>query len=87
MAARSLPRGMEPWKTLSVRVTVVRGRADIYASVDLEDVTGVVGTEQPRRPPIWSGVIAQRAAGEHVDPESCAVLAREALEEAFPTLW
>lgn len=83
---RSLPKGEEPWKTFHVRVCVVRGRAQVYASVDLTAVTGIVGSIHPRPRPLWQGVIGVRAAGEVVSPEDCALWADAALRKAFPRL-
>lgn len=85
--SRSLPKGTEPWKTFHIRVATVRGRAEVYASVDLTAVTGIVGSIYPRPRPIWQGVIGVRAAGEEVSPEDCAVWAEEALRKAFPRLF
>lgn len=85
--ARSLPKSEEPWKTFHVRIAVVRGRAEVYGSVDLTAVTGIVGSIYPRPRPLWQGVIGVRTAGEAVSPEDCAVWAGLALEKAFPRLF
>lgn len=84
---RSLPPGEEPWQTFTVRVRVVRGRAEVYASVELSHVTGIVGATGVRPRPLWEGVIALRDAGGSVTPEAAALWARGALDRAFPSLF
>lgn len=84
---RSLPKGDEPWMTFTCYVRVVRGRAEVYAGVELSHVTGIVGATGVRPRPIWQGVIARREANTHVTPEIAAVWAQGALERAFPTLF
>lgn len=73
--------------TFHVRVSVVRGRAEVYASVDLTHVTGIVGSTGSRPRPIWQGVVARREPGVRTTPEDAALLAQTALEHAFPTLF
>lgn len=85
--SRSLPKGDEPWQTFTVRVRVVRGRAEVYGSVALSHVTGVVGATGVRPRPVWEGVIAMRDSSVPVTPELAAVWAEGCLERAFPTLF
>lgn len=85
--ARSLPAGDEPWQTFKVSVRVVRGRAEVYAAVELSAVTGIVGSTLVRPRPIWQGVIARRDASQPVTPELAATWASGALENAFPKLF
>lgn len=73
--------------TFHVRVSVVRGRAEVCASVDLTHVTGVVGSTGVRPRPIYQGVIDRREAGVRTTPEMAALYALEALKRAFPQLF
>lgn len=73
--------------TFKVVVRVVRGRAEVYSSVELSHVTGVVGATGVRPRPIWQGVIAMREAGAPMTPEVAALHAQDALHRAFPTLF
>ncbi len=86
-AQRSMPKGDEPWQTFTVRVRVVRGRAEVYATVALSHVTGIVGEQGARPRPLWEGVIARREPGVRVTPSDAALYAQAALEHAFPTLF
>lgn len=85
-SGRSLPPGDEPWQTFSVKVRVVRGRAEVYAEVALSHVTGLVGSTSPVPRPLWQGVIRRRDAGHVFTPEQAAQDALEALSKAFPGL-
>lgn len=85
--ARSRPPGEEPWQTFRVTVRVVRGRAEVYAAVELSAVTGVVGATHVRPRPLYQGVIGRREASVPVTPEVAATWAHEALQRAFPTLF
>lgn len=85
--SRSLPKGEQPWQTFEVRVTAVRGRAEIYAQVRLSYVTGVVGPHHGRPRPLWEGVIATRNTAHTFSSDEAALHARAALERAFPTLF
>lgn len=86
-AGRSLPPGDEPWQTFTVKVRSVRGRAEVYASVELSHVTGIVGSTSVRPRPIWQGVVRRREAGVRYGPEEAAQDASYALGKAFPSLF
>lgn len=86
MPGRSLPKGMPPWQTLHVEVQIVRGQADVRATVRTSFVTGIVDT--PHRPNIlWEGVVHTRRDAQPVSPEEAADWAHQALNRAFPTLF
>lgn len=85
--ARSLPPGQEPWQTFTVSIRKVRGRAEVYGSVSLSHVTGIVGATGAKPRPIWEGVVTRRAADAPFGPEDAAIAAQHALESAFPALW
>lgn len=84
--ARSLPKGIDPWQTLHVDVVIVRGRAEVRATVRTSFVTGVVDT--PHVPKIlWEGVVHTRKDNQPVTPEEAADWAHLALNSAFPQLF
>ena len=76
----------EAWKTFTVRITEVRGQAQITALVSLSDVAGVDGRPYQERP-IWSGIVSRRAPGQSITPEEGAELAAHALRSAYPGLF
>lgn len=85
--SRSLGKNEQPWQTFQVTVRVTRGRAEVYAEVSTRFVTGVVGSTGAVPRPLWQGVVSIREAGVAFTADDAALCARQALENAFPTLW
>jgi len=86
-SSRSLPPRDEPWQTFKVAVRSVRGRAEVYATVELSHVTGIVGATGVRPRPVWQGVVRMRNVETPFSPEQAACDAIYALEKAFPKLF
>lgn len=85
--ARSLPKGTEPWQTFHVRVTAVRGRREVMATVDTTFTTGVVGSTGVVPEVHWCGVVGQRDPDQPYTIDQAAHAAIYAIEESFPTLF